>query len=295
MTNTVSRTVSDETLNCIITIESAGNPNAKARTSTATGLFQFIAATWIGTVQKHRPDLMRGRDRNEVLALRTDPKLAIELGARFTEDNQRAIGMDCTGGDLYLAHFLGVADARDLFRADPSTPVAKLVSESAIRSNEGILRHKTAGEVRAWAARKMMKAGGKNWIAKFMDDEPEQPVPMPKPRPETAEDIPDPQDAPKTPLPEPTVVVPKEAPPEVIERQIEESAERDAEPGGSWLKRQWKKLTGAAGGFIASATGFVLDWKLAAVFFGAIFFFAVCIILFMGPGRVREWIRKQVS
>jgi hypothetical protein len=300
MTNTVSRTVSDETLNCIITIESAGKPRAKAATSSASGLFQFIDATWMGVVSKHRPDLMRGRTRPEVLALRFEPKIAIELGARFTEDNQRAIGMNCTGGDLYLAHFLGVADARDLFRAHPDTRVEQLVGPGAIAANKSILQGKTAGQVRAWAARKMNGAGGRNWIAKYMDDEPEQPVPMPKPRPEpepTADDIPDPQDAPPTPLPvkEPTVVVPADAPPEVVRERVEESAERDAETSPSWLKRQWRKVTGTIGGFLGMGAGFVFDWKLAAVIIGAIFIAAVAIILFMGPGRVREWIRRQVS
>jgi hypothetical protein len=73
MTNTVSKTVSDETLNCIITIESAGRTNIKAPTSSALGLGQFLNATWLATVRKHRPDLLKGR-RAQVLALRTDPR-----------------------------------------------------------------------------------------------------------------------------------------------------------------------------------------------------------------------------
>src|SRR3712207_2025996 len=34
-------------------IESGFNPNARARTSSATGLFQFIDQTWLGTVKQH--------------------------------------------------------------------------------------------------------------------------------------------------------------------------------------------------------------------------------------------------
>src|SRR3712207_7631960 len=33
--------------------ESGFNPNAKARTSSATGLFQFIDQTWLSTVKQH--------------------------------------------------------------------------------------------------------------------------------------------------------------------------------------------------------------------------------------------------
>jgi hypothetical protein len=299
MTNSVSRTVSDETLNCIITIESGGNPRAKASTSSATGLFQFLDATWMGVVAKHRPDLMRNRTRAQILAMRTDPKIAIEIGARFTEDNQRVIGMNCTGGDLYLAHFLGTADAKDLFRAPPDTPVSQLVTSQVINANKSIMLGKTAGQVRAWAAKRMAQSGGHNWIAKYYDRSPE-PVPTPKPRPEpeeSADDIPDPQDAPATPLPpqSPTVVVPHDAPPEEVQKRTEESAERDAETSPSWLKRQWKKLSGAIGSLFGMGAGFVFDWRLMAVILGFVILVAIFLLIFMGPGNVREWIRKQVS
>ena len=293
MTNSVSKTVSDETLNAIITIESAGKVNAKASTSSATGLGQFLDATWMGVVNKHRPDLMRGRSKAQILALRLDPHIMVELLARFTEDNQRIIGMDCTGGDLYLAHFLGTADAKDLFRADPTTPVSKLVAEGPIRANESILRGKTAGDVRAWAARKMNRAGGHDWVARYYNPV-EEPFPEPEPEP-TADDIPDPQDAPPTPQPRPTVVVPKDAPPAEIEKRTEESAARDAEPGGSWLRRKWKSLSGTIGGFFGMGAGFAFDWRLMAIVLGFIIVVALFLIWFMGPASVREWIRKQVS
>jgi transglycosylase-like protein with SLT domain len=298
MTNTVSKTVSDETLDCIITIESAGNPYAKAPTSSATGLFQFLNKTWLGTVAKHRPDIYENTQQAKLLAMRTDPVFCIEMGARFTEDNQRAIGMDCTGGDLYLAHFLGVGDARDFYHANPDTPADKLVSPQVIAANRSIFivngRMQTAGEIRAWAARKMAKAGGRGWIKKYWKTA--DVVPMPKPRQEpeeTAEDIPDPQDAPATSAP--TVVVPADAPPVVVEKRAEESAARDAETSPSWLKRQWKKVTGAAGGFVASIGGFAFDWRLMAVIMISIAIGVGFIIWFMGPGNVREWVRRQVS
>jgi hypothetical protein len=296
VTNTVSKTISDETLNAIITIESAGKVRAKASTSSASGLFQFIDATWMGVVTKHRPDLLQNRTRAQVLELRFDPKIAIELGARFTEDNQRVIGMNCTGGDLYLAHFLGTADAKDLFRAKPDTPVSQLVSTAAISANRSILLGKTAGEVRAWAARKMFHAGGHDWIERYFEAPKEEPLPEPEPEP-TVDDIPDPQDAPETPppAPKPTVVVPANAPPAVIEKKVEESAARDAEPSQSWLKRKWKSVTGTIGGFLGMGTGFVFDWRLMAILLGFVSVVFLFMIWFMGPGSVREWIRKQVS
>jgi hypothetical protein len=166
LTNTVSKIISDETLNKIITIESGGRPTAKAPTSSATGLFQFIDATWLDMVKDERPDLCKGKTKAQILALRKDPSVSIEIGARFTERNARSLGAGYTDGDLYLAHFLGVGAARQLLRAAPSTAVAGLVGSAAVNANRSILAGKNAGQVRAWAASKMAKAKG-DWIAKF--------------------------------------------------------------------------------------------------------------------------------
>ena len=42
-------------------VESSLNPDARARTSSATGLFQFIDQTWLATVDRH------GADRKSVV------------------------------------------------------------------------------------------------------------------------------------------------------------------------------------------------------------------------------------
>lgn len=169
MANTVSRIISDDQLNKIIQIESAGKVRAKALTSSATGLFQFLNATWDSVVSRHRPDLLEGHTLTEVRALRTDPSICIELGARFTEDNARILGPGWTDGDLYLSHFLGAGAARKVLRASPNERVEPLVGSAAVNANTSILKGKTAGQVRAWAQRSMetkwAKAGKPDWIA----------------------------------------------------------------------------------------------------------------------------------
>lgn len=163
--------ISNETLSRIIQIESAGNPRAKARTSSATGLGQFLNSTWLATVRKHRPDWFEGRTQAQVLAMRLDPKCSIEMLARFTEDNAAAIpGERDADGDLYLAHFAGVGVARKLFRAPAGADCADYFSPSAIAANRSILEGKTVGEVRAWAERKMRLAGNRGWVEKYWND-----------------------------------------------------------------------------------------------------------------------------
>ncbi len=167
MANTVSRILSDSTLSRIIQIESGGNPNAKARTSSATGLGQFLDGTWLATVKKHRPDLAASASRADLLAMRTEPRIAIEMLARFTEDNAKALGAGYTDGDLYLAHFSGVGVAKKLLRADAQASASTCYDQAAINANRSILEGKTVGEVRAWAARRMASSGRTNWVAKF--------------------------------------------------------------------------------------------------------------------------------
>lgn len=173
MANTVSRTISDETLSRIIQIESAGRPNVKAATSSALGLGQFLNGTWLDVVRRHRPDLMT-KPRAEVLALRTEPKIAIEMLARFTEDNAAALGAGYTDGDLYLAHFAGVGTAKKLLDAPAGHAISRYVSQSAIKANNSILQGKTVGQVRDWAAHKMAAAGKTNWVEKYYGPAPSQ-------------------------------------------------------------------------------------------------------------------------
>lgn len=168
MSHRVSDIISDETLSRIIQIESAGNPKAKARTSSATGLGQFLNSTWLAVVRKHRPELLEGRTQAQVLALRTDPKIMIEMLARFTEDNAAAIpGQNDSDGDLYLAHFAGVGVAKKLFNAPAVSPASAYFSPAAIKANKSILEGKTVGQVRAWAEKKMKLAGGRGWIDRY--------------------------------------------------------------------------------------------------------------------------------
>jgi hypothetical protein len=172
MAHTVSSIISDDTLSAIIHIESGGRPTAKAPTSSASGLGQFINGTWLAVVAKHRPKWATGRSEAELLELnagsvcsRWFARSSVEMLARFTEDNARTLGAGWQPGDLYLAHFAGVGTARMLLRIAPHLPASSVFSPKAIAANHSILSGKTCGDVRAWAAKKMKQASGRNWIA----------------------------------------------------------------------------------------------------------------------------------
>jgi hypothetical protein len=103
----------DAVVNRIIGVESDGDPNAKSKRSSATGLGQFLDETWLDMVPAHRPDLAKGRTQAEILDLRRDPKIAREITALFTQKNAVMLskrGLPVTPGTLYLAHFAGVLE-----------------------------------------------------------------------------------------------------------------------------------------------------------------------------------------
>jgi hypothetical protein len=137
--------------------ESGFNSDAKASSSSATGLFQFIDSTWLDMVRQHgaqhglgdlaqqittdasgRPAVADPAEREKILALRTDPTVSAALAAEFAKSNkaevERAIGRPAHSADLYLAHFLGAGGASELLKAvqtDGATPAAQLLPEAA--------------------------------------------------------------------------------------------------------------------------------------------------------------------
>lgn len=153
--------------------ESSLNPSAKASTSSAKGLFQFIEQTWLGVVKdqgaKHglgdyanaisqRSDGRLNVDdpalKQKILDLRADPELSSVMAGEFTQKNKdhlsSVLGRAPTDGELYAAHFLGAKGASDLViatQADPSKTAASMFPDAA-SSNRSIFYDKS-GRARA--------------------------------------------------------------------------------------------------------------------------------------------------
>ena len=152
--------------------ESAMNPSARAPTSSAAGLFQFIEQTWLATVKSHGAkhgygqyaDLIyRGADgrwrvegsaRNVVLDLRFDPQAASVMAAELTASNAAYLrgrtGREPGAGDLYAAHFLGPAGAAQLMEAmerRPGSSAAALFPQAAAANRSIFYREGRAATV----------------------------------------------------------------------------------------------------------------------------------------------------
>lgn len=150
----------------IVQVESGGDPNAKNPRSTATGAAQFIDATWLELVRKHRNDLM-ARSETEILELRRDPALAREITGHLIARNARVLrrsGQPVTPGTLYLSHFAGGAGAVAILSAEGGADAAatlaladttgKMSRDKLVKANP-FLDGVTAAGLKRWADRKM--------------------------------------------------------------------------------------------------------------------------------------------
>jgi hypothetical protein len=120
--------------------ESGFRPDARARGSSATGLYQFIDRTWLDLVRRHgaKHGIASDTPREELLALREDPAFSAAMAAEYALQNkaalEAALGRPAGRGELALAHFLGAGGATQFLRglaANDGTEAAALLPEAA--------------------------------------------------------------------------------------------------------------------------------------------------------------------
>lgn len=138
-------------------VESSLDPKAKAKTSSAAGLFQFIESTWEGMIERHGAKVglakeaaalesgdVSAAERRRIMDMRYDPKIAARMGAEFAAENrdhlQSRLGREPDDADLYLAHFLGPGGASKFLQRHTATPDAAAADSfpAAARANQNI-------------------------------------------------------------------------------------------------------------------------------------------------------------
>ncbi len=157
--------------------ESSLQTDAKASTSSATGLFQFTRSTWLDMMKKYgalygyadlADKIVIGENgkanvtdpvaEKRLLALRGNAEASGLMAAEYARDNatslQGALGREVDAPDLYLAHFLGASGASDLLAAAESKPSSSAAAllPAAAKANTSIFygpegRARSAGEV----------------------------------------------------------------------------------------------------------------------------------------------------
>lgn len=138
--------------------ESNFDPSVKARTSSATGLYQFINSTWLNVVDKYGAQHgieTEGKSKAEILELRKDPEIAANMAAEFAGENQRFLesrwGGEAGSTELYFAHFLGAPKAAAFLNArdsNPQQPAAVLFPKAA-KANYNVFYESGTGRAKS--------------------------------------------------------------------------------------------------------------------------------------------------
>lgn len=144
-------------------VESSFKADAKAKTSSAAGLYQFLESTWLKMVDKygdkyglsHYADEINAQgkvsdaaQRAQILGLRNNPQICALMAGEFAAENKNYLE-SCTAADigateLYMAHFMGAGGAAKFLNAmdkNPASNAAKLFPDAAA-ANKNIFYHK---------------------------------------------------------------------------------------------------------------------------------------------------------
>jgi hypothetical protein len=161
--------------------ESSFATEVKAKTSSATGLYQFIEQTWFGVIfefgRKHglvaeaalisrngrQFVIADANERQRILDLRREPYLSAllagEMLKRDTLRLEKAMGRHLTGGEIYLIHFLGPDAAQTFIETMEETPgasAAALLPKPA-EANRPIFYAQAGGETKTLSVSEVHK------------------------------------------------------------------------------------------------------------------------------------------
>jgi Transglycosylase SLT domain len=142
--------------------ESSFRPDAKAGTSSAAGLYQFVDSTWLTMIRDKgaayglgdlaaqidttgaAPRVADAAMRRKILDLRNDPAISSVMAAEYAKSNQAQLAQNLNRTvnptDLYMAHFLGASGATKFLSAldnASDTAGAKLLPDAAA-ANRGV-------------------------------------------------------------------------------------------------------------------------------------------------------------
>jgi hypothetical protein len=122
--------------------ESAGDPSAQSKTSSAGGLYGFTKGTWENVAEKYpnldlKPENRVGADKESVA------KQEAAMRALTAENTSALLRADIppTDRNLYMAHFLGDSGAVKFLNAmkeNPNAPATNFVSKEAAEANPSV-------------------------------------------------------------------------------------------------------------------------------------------------------------
>lgn len=129
-------------------IESADRPYIKARSSSASGLYQFIRSTWLAEGGQWGSDMSKAFG-----GLKPSIEEQLARAKTFTAKNAaylRGKGIPINRASLYAAHFFGPVTAARVIGSDVEARADLIAGAAATRANPSILKGKTVGQFLSW-------------------------------------------------------------------------------------------------------------------------------------------------
>lgn len=148
--------------------ESSFNPNAKSKSSSATGLYQFIESTWLTMVKEHGEKYGLGNladkitindsgkacvtdcnVKKQILDLRKSPEISALMAGEFTAANKEYLeaktDSEVGSTEMYMAHFMGAGGAAKFLNArhDNGQRSAAAMFPDAARANKNVFYDKS--------------------------------------------------------------------------------------------------------------------------------------------------------
>ncbi|WP_018261884.1 phage tail length tape measure family protein [Methylobacterium sp. WSM2598] len=123
----------------MIGAESGGSLTVKNPVSSATGLGQFIAKTWLELFTQTFPERASGMNRDQILAQRTNRDDQLALIDVYSRQNARKLetaGFETSLRNQYAMWVAGPTGGMNLLKADPSAPVSGILDPEQISKNQ---------------------------------------------------------------------------------------------------------------------------------------------------------------
>jgi hypothetical protein len=142
--------MSADLLQAVAGRESTFNPMAKSKTSSASGMGQFLDHTWDDVTTRFGGQYGITKDTS-----RFDPRASALMMGELLKDNTRALrsslGRDPTEGEAYASYFMGATGFSKIAQANSADPHANAWTyfPEEARANPTIFNGKSVGEVYA--------------------------------------------------------------------------------------------------------------------------------------------------
>lgn len=148
----IDKSIPDDYWPMLSKIESGNRPYVQARTSSASGLYQFIKSTWLGEGGQWGKTL-----RPAFGGLKPSVEEQLQRAKTFTAKNAaylKSKKIPINKASLYAAHFLGAITAAKVIGADVKERADWIAGPAATKANPSILKRKTVGQFLSWLYKK---------------------------------------------------------------------------------------------------------------------------------------------